>query len=434
MRSLNIVHDTRDTFHGRSVFQAWKKEDFWWSKTTCNQEYNFPTLERSKYGQESDGNSLNTHINLKDPTICLDLNWSPDGTSVVTVSNDFGIRQYLVPEEPGAVLVPFKRFFRAQSIVSSCVHPYYSMFGGNEGVNVMLVSSKDLPIQLFSLSPHATEHAPLFSYSVVNPENENYDKVFALSFFLKSGFLTGSSRNKVSAYDLNRRIPLWTSSVPSRVSGHRSIVSCFDQGFDSIVSSFRYGATYKNDIFGIDTRLKSVMPQADKNSLGVKDGNCGIVQLIQSVNQHFLYVVKRNSESIDILDIRQGLSKINELALPFQLDSQKFKASLDSTNGLLIGTSDGRVLQWSSDVIEFGGLVRTTNPEQGTHLAPDAEYTEYSLEKPKNRINIVASNPSNPDFIVSSYSPNKFEENGEALSGIITFSLQDQSTPTRSTE
>ncbi|CEP64639.1 Swt21p LALA0_S12e03510g [Lachancea lanzarotensis] len=420
MSPLNIVNDTRDTFHGRDVFQAWKKEEFWWNRTTCNQGYEFPALERSKYEKETEKKNLNTHISQEDPTICLDLNWSPDGTSVVAIFNDYGIRQYLIPEEPGAALVPFKRFFRGQSIVASCVHPYYSMFGGNEGVNVILVSSKDLPIQLFSLSPHVTEHNPLFSYSVVNPDNESYEKMFALSFFLKSGFLAGASRNKVSAYDLNRKIPLWTASISSKNSGHRSIVSCFDQGNDLLASSFRYGATYKNDIFGIDTRSKTLLPQADRKSLGVEKGNCGIVQVIQSVNQHFLYVVKRNSDIIDILDVRKGLSKINELVLPFKLGSQKFKASLDSTNGLLIGTADGRVLQWSSDVIEFGGLIRTKSSIGLSHLTPDIEHNFDNLE---TRINIVASNPSNPDLLASSYSPDKFEEGGEPMSGITLFNL-----------
>ncbi|SCU96537.1 LAME_0F16578g1_1 [Lachancea meyersii CBS 8951] len=428
MSPLNVVYDTRDVFHGRNVFGTWKKEHFWWDRTTSNQDYEFPPLERSKYENQANIAALNSHIDFESSTICLGLTWSLDGTSLVAVFNDYGIRQYLLPEEPGTMLVPFKRFFRSQSIVESCVHPLYSMFGGNEGINVMLISSKELPIQLVSLSPQVSEHTPLFSYSVLNEENEKYETIFALSFYRESQFLAGASRNKVLAYDLNRKCPLWSSSISggsrkdkgNNQFTHRSIVSCFDQNNGVQPFSVSYGATYRNDIFGVDTRIKHLLSLADKNTLGINNTS-GIVQLISSVNQHFLYVVKRNSDTIDILDIRQGLSKINELKLPFRIGAQKFKASVDSTNGLLIGTADGRILKWSSDLIEFGGIAKENSPILEDCLKPNIDFQTEYLEY---RINIVATNPWNPHIIASSYSPDKFDTDQEAKSGISVFSLQ----------
>ncbi|SCU87800.1 LADA_0E06238g1_1 [Lachancea dasiensis] len=418
MSRLNMVCDTRDTFYGRNVFETWKKEQRWWIHETSQLDYQFPELEPSRFEEGLQCGTVTNGINCAEPTICLNLCWSRDGTSLVAVFNDYGVRQYLVPEISGSPLIPFKRFFRPQSIVESCVHPLYSIFDGDKGVNVMLSSSKELPLQLFSLSPHASEHAPLYSYSVANVENERFETMYSLSFHQESAFLAGSSRNKIFAYDLNRKHPVWSSTRDNlkmrRRPAHRSIVSCFDEIIDLEHKPMRFAATYNNDVLGVDLRCQKLALLASGEDLGIKSGSGGIVQLLFSVNKHFMYVIKRNSKFIDILDARRGFSKINELALPFKIGSQKFKATLDILNGLLIGTIDGYILQWPSDMVEFGGLVSREEQQPQSERIP----VILEVDQRRSRVNIVKSNPANPQLIATSFSPDKFDSECEVLSGI----------------
>lgn len=346
MNRLTAVYETSTTFCGRDVLKVWKTERAKWSKQAEASSYDYPILEDSRYESTALPSSKEC-IDLQSPVICLDLKWSLDGTSLVAVFNDFGVRQYLLPEDRGSELIPFKRFFRSQSIVSSCVHPEYSLFNDSDVCNVMLVSSRDLPIQLFSLSAHAKQHSPLFNYSVMNSENERYETIYAMSFSNNSSFLAGTARNKILAYDLNRKVPVWSSSGYEkkwcRNSVHRSIVSCFDEPNGVADSTVRYMGTYKCDIFAIDTRSGQPELVADRKALGSDAGPAGVTQLLLSANKHFMFVVKRNSNKIEVLDTRFSFTKVNELILPSWIGNQKFKASLDQVNGLLIGTSDGKL-------------------------------------------------------------------------------------------
>ncbi|CAR21663.1 Swt21p [Lachancea thermotolerans CBS 6340] len=422
MNRVRKVYDTLDTFDGRDVLQSWKREGSRWLDQVENSTYQFPELESSNY-ERTKGRVPTEHIDLRSPIICTKLSWSQDGTSLVAVFNDYGVRQYLLPEEEGTGLVPFKRFFRAQPAVDCCIHPEYSLFNDSDACNVMLASSRDLPIQLLSLSPHAREHRPLFSYSVVNAENERFETMFSLSFSHYSGFLAGTSRNKVVAYDLNYKSPIWSSDgygKPLRgTSARRAIISCFDSPSDS-ESVLRYAGTYRCDIYGIDLRTKELNFLANKQTLELKENSAGVAELLFSVNKHYLYVIKRNSQTIDVLDARSSFAKINELYLSFRIGSQKIIATLDLINGLLIGTHDGKILQWASNMVEFGGLLPRTPEGPAKDSAVSKVFdTSYA----GSRINILASSPSNPHLIAGSFSPDKFEADHTAKSGLFVVDL-----------
>ncbi|CUS22399.1 LAQU0S05e04500g1_1 [Lachancea quebecensis] len=422
MNRVKKVYDTLDTFNGRDVLQAWRREGNRWLDQVRNSTYQFPELERSNY-ESPKASVSNEQIDLENPVICTKLSWSQDGASLVAIFNDYGVRQYLLPEEEGTGLVPFKRFFRTQSIVDCCIHPAYSLFNDTDAYNVMLASSRDLPIQLLSLSPHAQEHRPLFSYSVVNTENERFETMYSLGFSHYSGFLAGSSRNKVVAYDLNYKNPIWSSDGYGKrlqgTSARRAIISCFDSLSDS-EAAVRYAGTYRCDIYGIDLRKKELDLLANKQTLGLEEDSAGVVELLFSINKHYLYVIKRNSKTIDVLDARTSFAKINELALPFRIGSQKIVATLDLVNGLLVGTHEGKILRWASDMIEFGGLL----PRAFESLARDSEVSEiFDTDYSGSRINILASSPSNPRIVAGSYSPDKFEADHTAKSGLFVVDL-----------
>lgn len=417
MYTVRELYSTKCIFDGRNVQHVWQNELVAWKKLTDNSSYPFPKLEISS---KQDATAQSIH-DLNNPVICQDISWSFDGTSFVTTHSDNGIRQYLVPDDGEITsLVPFKRFFRPQSIISSRINPNYSLFGSNDS-NVILVASKELPIQLLSLSADADEHSSLFNYEVQNPENENFETVYAIDYASDRLFLAGSVRNKVSLYDISRKTPIWHARSIKKHCGkspHRAIVSCFDQSMESIQKTHRYMATYKNDIFLLDMRSQNI--QNLKCSFNSDDNPRGVIQILLSMNGHYMYVIKRNSSFIDILDVRNNCERVNRLALPFTIIKQKFKACIDQTNGLSIGSPDGKLLQWTSNIIEFGGIPRSAVEETGTDLAPSMVFqTSYN----ESRMNVISFNPDMPQMMCVSYSPDKFSEEQNTKSGIAIFEL-----------
>ena len=462
-RETSLLFTTSDTFNGWDVSKVWEREHMRWvarSQLDRYADYTFPRLEESVYSKEFQ------YRPPFRPTICQELFWSYDGTSLLAVFNDTGIRQYLIPETNPNYdlddtkrkdlnkpclnshtamneLVPFRRFFKNKSIVSCEVHPRYSPYNVNPDENSILISSRDLPLQLYSLNLAEEEGTkgnhwvsrPFFSYDTVNEHNEQLLTPFSVQYLNSREFLTGSSRNTVRLYDRTRKQPLWTLSSTKAECGssstNKNIVSCFSElpsgkKRDLITNTPRYKlcGTYKGEVYLIDTRGTRASFSCIYRCRTRGPPGGGIYQLLESENEHYIYCVQRKSKVIDILDVRMGFKKINILGLPFTISQQKFKASISEYYGLTIGTPDGRLLTWSRDIVEFGGLDRNTGNDvkYSRPLPPDMEHTVKSVyphntereskeEKGRQcrelRVNIVSYNPSDLGCVAISYSPDK---------------------------
>lgn len=411
---LETYSSTGNIFNGWNVRRTWEREDQAWEEMesgTSNSSYRFPELGQSVYLYDS------TKL-LNQPVICRNLFWSSDGTSFVTVHDDYGIRQYLVPEhqEQGDLdirLLPFTRFFKNQSIVTSQVHPRYSLYNDSTSFNVILLASREVPLQLYPLSGDADTNAAqsLHSFNVNDINNDSFQVPYAINFLNDQHFLVGSVRNRVSLYDITRKQPVWTMQPTKKECGnslHKAIVSCFDEQGSQKYSEdqHRMFGTYKSELYRIDTRTGQ--SQFVYRSPAV--GN-GFIQILKSANGHYLYILRRNCDVIDILDIRHSCRKVNELKLPFRINSQKFEACLTAAGGLSIGTDRGSVINWSSDMIEFGGIGRDVNPAcnnpEVEKISPDCE---YALPYVNNKINIIKQSPTESDIYAISYSPDKFAD------------------------
>ena len=480
-RGTSLLCTTSDTFNECDVSKVWEREhQKWMARSQLDKfaHYTFPRLEESAYSAEfQNGTTFR-------PTICQELFWSYDGTSLLAVFNDTGIRQYLIPETDSEYdiedaerkgknkqdlkshiavneLVPFRRFFKNKSIVSCEVHPRYSPYNANPDENSILISSRDLPLQLYSLNL-ATEKGntkgnhqaskPIFSYDTVNEHNEQLLTPFSIQYLNTREFLTGSSRNTVRLYDRTRRQPLWTVNSTRAECGpsslNKNIVSCFSElptgkKCDVITNNsprYKLCGTYKGEVYLIDTRATRASFSCIYRCRARPPGG-GIYQLLESENEHYIYCIQRRSRVIDILDVRTGFKKINSLGLPFTISQQKFKASISEYYGLTIGTPDGRLLTWSRDTVEFGGLERNaSNVEHSRPLPPDVELTvshtggESGEEKGgqyrKPRVNLVSYNPSDLRCVAISYSPDKrkchdlTEGNPAGYSGVAVHNLE----------
>lgn len=388
----DVLATTGRCYEGVNTNEFWANEETLRNQNQENTKYEFPCLSKSYFHQ----NYTRTSISNSSIT------WSSDGTSICVTSDDFGVRQFLVPEKRTETWGVFTRWFSNASIVSSLVHPSYSLFEADRRAQTILCGSKDLPIRLYSLESVARNETSIFSYSTINQENEQYETPYSMTYLSDSQFVTGSVRNRISIYDLERHNPIWQQQWTRESCGNcfqKAIISCFDES-NELRDVLRYAGTYKGELFAFDMRMKSLrMIQKREPS---DSWSTGIYQVIRSDNGHFLYCFKRGAKDIDVLDVRKSCNKINTLKLPFNTRKQKFKASMNVSHGLLLGSFQGKILNWDKNCVEFGGL----DPLQlnGEGLAP----TNIIEMEGKERINCISSSATEPDIIAISSCSDKF--------------------------
>ncbi|GAV48116.1 hypothetical protein ZYGR_0I04130 [Zygosaccharomyces rouxii] len=397
---------TRDVFDGWNVQKVWQKEDEAWINRTQNSGMK---LQNPAFAQGK---------NWERPVICQDIFWSRDGSSIVTIHDDYGIRQYVMSLEGNTdQLVPYSRMFKSQSIVTGRVHPLYSLYNDTEDFNVLLTACKDLPLQMYSLQD--TEGPCLNHYNVINNETGNWEIPHAINWSNEDHFLIGSVKNRVSLFSCYRSSPIWTSQSKRGNSTSKSIVSCFSERPYGEFSNAKHTifGTYKNELHLLDHRTQH--PQFLHRSAQGR----GYIQLLESFNGHYLYALKRNTNLIDVLDTRESHRPVNQLQLPFTMGNQKHKASITSTNGLTIGTDDGKIVCWSSNAIEFGVIDRNgLTCDNGAGEKPELTH-EMGLNS--SRINIVQQSPTDFGVCALSYSPDKmtYRPDVHASSGIYVTEL-----------
>ncbi|QLG74251.1 hypothetical protein HG535_0G01350 [Zygotorulaspora mrakii] len=413
-KNFRICCSTHGIFDGWCLREIWERENGYWRKfinDPANVSYQFPSLGESVY--------LNDQFKLlRKPSICQDMFWADDGTSIVTVHDDYGIRQFLIPEwdSENKLMVPFTRFFRNQSVMTSKVHHKYSLFNDTQEYNVILLGTRNLPLQLLPLQSNDADVGTLQSYNVIDKSNETYLVPYALSFNGDRQFLAGFKRNKVSLYDLTRSQAVLSTGHTKQQCGRsiqKNIVSCFDQqsfhgGFAETTRTF---GTYKNELYLFDRRIP------DSKLLYRSREGRGLTQILKSLNGHYSYLIRRNSNKIEILDARQSFAKVNELKLPKKLSNQNMKACITRSGGLSIGTYHGTIVNWSKELIEFGGIERDSKAGE----APIPAEGEIQLNLPNSNVNVVNQSPIDEEIYAVSYSPDKSieEPTGQERSGIL---------------
>ncbi|EJT43396.1 SWT21-like protein [Saccharomyces kudriavzevii IFO 1802] len=393
--------DTGKVFEGNTIQDVWEREDKKWLQKTQSEAsgYVYPPLGQSPYS------SVTSDTRMAKRVLCQDIFWSCDGTSFVSVHSDFGIRQYLVPEEVDTckrkktLLLPFSRFFRNQSIVSCALDPFYSLYDGTSGGitnDKIVIAAKNFPLQLYSIM----DGKCVASYETTNEANEEYETAYSVKIDAEAHIYTGSHRNKVAVYDMHRREVVWTYRSTKKASkGGQTIISCFEDhpaGSHPPRGTLLCGS-YANEVFQVDCRHKRLerMNHAGKAA-------SGIVQILTSDNGRYIYVVRRNSDAISVYDRRVLQREVNMLALPFRIrhDSAKYKACMDSIYGLSMGTPWGTVLNWSRDLVEFGGVSshRAAEKQTSVSIPPESEwYIHTDSDVPA--MAVLKNCPGDPDLL-----------------------------------
>ncbi|ODQ79560.1 hypothetical protein BABINDRAFT_161945 [Babjeviella inositovora NRRL Y-12698] len=367
--------------------QSWGREDLQHTLLQkATPDYPYPALSPAIL-EITQGKTATDLKFENQPNIPRHLQWSHDGSSFVTVNEDFGCRLYVVPSDVLSAtpvpkeLVPFSRMFQPYPIIAHSVNPEFSLYNPEETMacNSMLVSMKNLPIRMLDLIPGDARNLVAL-YKFEDLLNDRFFTTYSLAHYDETTFFAGSV-NKVAAFDVTRQ------HEPAYVT---SLTGCHKMGIVStIVPSPELGRVYIGSYNGkvsiVD--VGSALPVLSKAmSLEDSGSGCGperegVTQILESQNGKYLFVVRRNTNTISILDLRMDLElvgSLTKLELPSlkPTSNQKMYADLlPQSQGLLTGDVYGNV-QWFRDA-ELG--MDCTKPE--ILIAGEASATTISAVK-----------------------------------------------------
>lgn len=327
------LYSTQDTFNG-SISESWLKENtLYEARNLKDQLYEYPALNSPVLS----GSRLKHQRNIS-----KDIIWSSDGSSLVSVNEDFGIRLYMmltdVPEHQ--CMVPMQRVFSRNAAMSYCLHPRFDLLGEESfeyGWNSILISERQLPMKLVSLVPTA-ENKVLNYYHFRDTQNEKFHDVYSMDFVNELAFVVGG-RNRLGVFTLERSDPISELDLNE--------INAF--GIASAIKPFReqnhciYVGSYLNQIAGIDLSSEEYI---FKKTL---DGFDGIYQLLESENKNYLYVLGRKSTQIPILDRRMDHKQVGVLTgwqSSYPTNQKCYGDLLPQNQGLIVGNQQGMIKIW----------------------------------------------------------------------------------------
>ncbi|KAF8249086.1 WD40 repeat-like protein [Wilcoxina mikolae CBS 423.85] len=286
--------------------------------------------------------------------------WTPDGTSLLTHSEDNGLRTFILPHNllhgvDELHLTPHTTNFTPSRVYATAIYPFASL--SSPETFVYLCSPRGAPIRLHSLlSPSL-----IGSYQLVNPHTETHDAPYSLviSPDTPTTFLAGTT-NQISIFDLNRpgSAPMTTlRTIPTRRSPAtattmKGIVTALALSSGILVAGTNtrqiglYAGGGSGEVIGVFT-----LP-GDNNS----GAGGGITQLLWSVCGRYLYIAERRSSVVSVYDIRVHGSQIGSFRGRKAETNQRIGVDVATgLNGEVVGGgTDGVVKIWEANHVKEG--------------------------------------------------------------------------------
>ncbi|KAI5804987.1 quinon protein alcohol dehydrogenase-like superfamily [Geopyxis carbonaria] len=286
------------------------------------------------------------------------LSWTPDGTSVLTHSEDHGLRSFVLPPsllEPSdtpLTLQPYTRIFPGTAVYSTAIYPLANL--NEPSTFVFLAAARDQPIRLHSL----LHPARLSSYNLINPMTEKYETPAALLMprDAPNTFVAGTN-SQIAFFDVHRNGegPVAAlRTVPTRRSAQTSTTM---KGVVSALAVEEGGGVLAA---GTWSRMVGLYDRGGRGDVVgcwelEKDGEegGGIAQLTWGgEGGRYLYVAERRSEKVDVYDIRVSGRRVETLRGRRADTNQRMGMDVLSSGEIIGGGIDGRVRVWD---VERGG-------------------------------------------------------------------------------
>lgn len=286
------------------------------------------------------------------------LQWTPDGSSLVTVGEDGGLRFYVCPPDiletnQLRTLHPLARRFFLPRISSIAVYPQFSL---SESRCLVAVAAKDSPIRLYNLVNFNSNS--LCSYSVKHKETEEYKTVLDTSFSPSGHLFAAGSKGGISIFQADR------SGAPELEILCKNTVSAVEFSSNDVLAT----GTFSGECSVYDVRTTSVPTH-------YRAGNGTTTQLLWSQDSNYLFQIYRR-ESVQVLDVRRNLAVVQTLNSGLDTNLRLRGDVCGST--FMVGSAEGKVRVWQhsltslhfSDFHFHDGAVTavTANPLVGMKL------------------------------------------------------------------
>lgn len=302
--------------------------------------------------------------------------FSPDGTSIITNTEDNCLRTYVLPtdlldeEKRPHSLSAYATGSAPGNIHAFATYPGFDL--RDPSTTCVLYSVKEQPISLVNALDDDSVYG---TYNSINPTTEAYQPSNSLAFTRDGSHFVAGSVSLISIFDCSRvgsepvtkhrtsrsrKTRAYHSATTMGCKGLISALSVSSDGILAAGSTEREVALYDHEGQGECTTAFSVSQRLD----GSKVNGTGISNLRWSPCNRYLLVAERQADCVQVYDVRHTLRQISILTGREANTTQKLGIDVVPTaEGYEVwaGGADGSVGMWS-------------NPgHAGDEQAPDAQ-------------------------------------------------------------
>lgn len=284
--------------------------------------------------------------------------FSADGTTVVTFNEDHHLRSFVLPsdlldesQQPHN-LKPHAEYKSGTNIQSYALYPHFNL--QDPSTTLVLTGSNDVPITLRNALHYDTVHG---NYRFVNPLTEAHFPPSSLAFINQGQHFLAGSDNIVAAFDCSQNGS--ESIVKHQLRpGKRSRTTQVDP-WTMIRKGRATALSVSNDgLLAVGTTQREIGLYSDEGmgectSVFTVDGEYGdgVTSLKWSPDGTYLLVAERQSESIQVYDVRKLQRRVACLFGRRADTPQRLGMDVITTmNGCEVwaGGTDGGVRMWAN--------------------------------------------------------------------------------------